>query len=237
MRPRRSSALHLVSFVVAGVTALGCAPVTWETTSTSSVSARTLSEEPPRRDPARDVLEVGVEPRGEHTLVRVSRIAACSSEVKELVTVEKVSRAEPDPAFIALDHVALIGGAVAAGFGAGLAVACSGKSGGGCDAVVPILGGGIATELLGVVGRAVDSGKRRTERVPHQEQRSFGFTTRECARSPVAGIDVSLVPDTGHGASARTDDSGNADIVLGAHGPIDVDVRIDGHSVRRQRLP
>ena len=107
---RRISVLRAWSCVLVGITAAGCAPVTWETTSASSVSARTLIEEPPRLDPARDVVEVGVEPRGEHALVRVSRIAACSSEVKELVTVEKVSRAEPDPAFIVLDHVALIGG-------------------------------------------------------------------------------------------------------------------------------
>ena len=237
---RRSSLLPACTALLAaaaGVIAVGCAPVTWEVASTSSVAARTLVEEPPRLDPARDGIDVGVEPRGAQTLVSVAHVVACSSEVKERVTIEKVSRAEPDPAFIVLDHVALIGGAVAAALGVGFGVGCIGKSSSGCDATVPLIAGGLGVELFGAVALAADSGKRRTERVPHDEQRSFGFTTRECARSPVAGVEVALVPPTGEPASGRTDEAGRAELVLGGVRPVDVDVRIGGQTVRRQRLP
>jgi hypothetical protein len=233
---RRTSLLHAGSIVLFGTTAVACAPLTWHETATASVSARTITEEPPRLDPARDVLDVSVDTKGDHALVRVSRVVACTSEAHERVTVEKVRRGEPDPTFIVLDHVALIGGAIVASAGVGLAVGCIGKSGGSCDAVVPLIGGGLVTEVLGLTALAIDSGKRTTERIPHEEVRSFGFVTRECARTPVGGVEVSLVPDAGPAASARTDDAGNADIPLGAQGPLDVDVRLDGRSVRRMRL-
>lgn len=239
---RRTSFLHVWSVLGFGATAAACAPVVWQETATSSVSARTITEEPPRLDPPRDVLDVSVETRADHALVRVSRVVACTSEAKERVTVEKVRRAEPDPAFIVLDHVALIGGAAAAVVGLGVGVGCIGKSSGGCDAAVPLIAGGLGAEVLGLVGLSVDSAKRTTERIPREEVRSFGFVTRECARSPAGGVDVSLVTDAGPAVSARTDEGGSADISLGglaaqgAQGPLDVDVRLDGRSVRRLRL-
>lgn len=234
---RRISLLPACTALLSGFLAVGCAPVTWEVTSPSSVAARTLVEEPARLDPPRDVIDVGVEPNGAHTRVSVAHVVACSSEVKEHVTLEKVRRAEPDPTFIVLDHVALIGGAVAAALGIGFGVGCSGKSSSACDTTVPLIAGGLGIELFGAIALASDSGKRRTEDVPHDEQRSFGFTTRECARSPVTGVEVSLVPDSGEPASGRTDDTGHADLVLGGPRPVDIDVRIGGRTVRRQRLP
>jgi hypothetical protein len=234
---RRVSLLPACTALLAGVIAVGCAPVTWEVTSASAVTARTLVEEPARLDPSRDAIDVGVEARGDHTLVSVVHVVACSSEVKERVTLEKVSRAEPDPAFIVLDHVALIGGALAAALGVGFGAGCIGKSSSACDTTVPLIAGGLGIELFGAIALAADSGKRRTERVPHDEHRSFGFTTRECARSPVAGVEISLVPASGEGANGRTDEAGRADLVLGGARPVDVDVRIGGRTVRRQHLP
>lgn len=241
---RRTSLLHACLVVFVGTTAVACAPVVWQETATASVSKRAIVEEPPRLDPPRDVLDVSVDTsdRGDHARVRVSRIVACTSETKERVSVERVRRAEPDPAFIVLDHVALFGGALAAGVGVGAGVGCIGKSGGGCDAALPLIAGGLASEVLGLIGLSVDSAKRTTERIPHEEVRGFGFVTRECARVPVGGVEVSLVPDAGSPASARTDDAGNADITLGAPGPQgsqgsrDVELRLDGRSVRRLRL-
>lgn len=244
---RRTSLLHACVVVFFGATAVACAPVVWQETATSSVSKRVIVEEAPRLDPPRDVLDVSVDTttRSDHALVRVSRVVACTSETKERVTVETVRRAEPDPAFIVLDHVALFGGALAAGVGLGVGVGCVGKSGSGCDAALPLIAGGLASEVLGLIGLSVDSAKRRTERIPHEEVRGFGFVTRECARLPVGGVEASLVPDAGPPASARTDDAGNADIALGASGASgaqaaqgsrDADLRLDGRSVRRVRL-
>jgi hypothetical protein len=250
---RRASVLHACAVVIFGTTAVGCAPVIWQETATSSVSKRVIVEEPARLDPPRDVVDVSVDTTtvSDHALVRVSRVVACTSETKERVTVERVRRAEPDPAFIVLDHVALFGGALAAGVGLGVGAGCIGKSSGGCDAALPLVVGGLASEVAGLIGLSVDSAKRRTERIPHEEVRGFGFVTRECARLPVGGVEVSLVPDVGPPASARTDDAGKADVVLGPQaagappgtlappgkeGPIDVDLRLDGRSVRRLRF-
>jgi hypothetical protein len=238
---RRASLLHACLVVLLGTTEVACAPVVWREAATASVSKRAIVEEPPRLDPPRDVLDVSVDTidRGDHALVRVSRVVACTSETKERVTVERVRRAEPDPAFIVLDHVALFGGALAAGVGLGVGAGCIGKSGSGCGAALPLIAGGLASEVLGLIGLSVDSAKRTTQRIAHEEVRGFGFVTRECARLPVGGVEVSLVPDAGSPASARTDDAGNANIELGApdpQGSREVEVRLDGRSVRRLRL-
>jgi hypothetical protein len=119
--------------------------------------------------------------------------------------------------------------ALAAGVGLGVGAGCIGKSGSGCDAALPLIAGGLASEVLGLIGLSVDSAKRTTQRIPHGEVRGFGFVTRECARLPVRGVEVSLVPDAGSPASARTDDAGKADIALR------IDVRSCAAARRRRK--
>jgi hypothetical protein len=85
---RRASLLHACLVVLLGTTEVACAPVVWREAATASVSKRAIVEEPPRLDPPRDVLDVSVDTidRGDHALVRVSRVVACTSETPTSTT-------------------------------------------------------------------------------------------------------------------------------------------------------
>jgi|GEM_PF-6905249 len=215
--------------------AAACAPVSY--VESDHVVRRTIVESAPRRERARDDTEVTVYVEGDHVLVRVERIGACTVEVVEEVALEHTRRAEPDKTFIVLDQVALYAGAIAAVTGVAYGAACLSHNGTSCAPAAPLVAGGLGLEIGGAIALFADSAKRRTTATPRRELHTWEPSVRACARAPLSGMMVSLVPDVGPSMRAVADATGLAAIPLGGRRPpFDVELRLDERPFRRQRV-